>query len=58
MRGGDGGSLEDELCPDQIAGWTVQDAFAAVCPHFGNNRIKGLISGAGGDILLGKDAQK
>jgi hypothetical protein len=24
-------------------------------PHFGINRIKGLILGAGGDILLGQD---
>jgi hypothetical protein len=26
--------------------------------HFGINRIKGLILGAGGDILLGEDGQK
>jgi hypothetical protein len=45
------GLLEDELCPDQIAGWRIQYASPAVCPHFGNNRIKGLTSGAGGDII-------
>jgi len=28
------------------------------CPHDGNNRVKGLILGAGGDILLGQDGQK
>ena len=52
------GLLEDELCQDQIAGWRVQDASPAVCPHFGNNRINGLISGGGGDILSGEDGQK
>jgi hypothetical protein len=44
--------LEDELCPDQIRGWTIQDAFPAVGLHFGIDRIKGLIWGTGGDILL------
>jgi hypothetical protein len=55
---GCGGTLEDELCPDEIGGWTVQDASFACCTQFGNDRIKGLILGAGGDILLGQDGQK
>jgi hypothetical protein len=50
-RGGCGGSLEDELCPDEIEARTAKDASPAVCPHYGNNRRKGLILDAGGDIL-------
>jgi hypothetical protein len=45
------GLLEDELCPDEIEGWTIQNGSSPVCPHFGNNRIKGLTSGAGGDTV-------
>jgi len=51
---GCGGSLEDELCPEDIEGWPVQDASPAVCQHFGDNHIEGLILGAGGDMLSGK----
>jgi hypothetical protein len=29
-----------------------------LCPQYGNNRIKGLILAAGGDILLGQDCPK
>jgi len=42
----------------EFEGWRVQDASPAVCPHFGNNRIEGLILGAGGDILMGQAGQK
>src|SRR5271168_1959140 len=28
-HGGDGGSLEDEPCPDEIEGWILQDRFVA-----------------------------
>jgi hypothetical protein len=31
-----GGSLEDELCPDEVEGWTLQDASAAVLAHLGD----------------------
>ncbi len=52
------GLLEDELCPDEIERWHSQKAPYGVFGWFGNNRIKGLILGADGDMLVGKDAQK
>jgi len=36
----------------------VEDASLRSSRDFGNNRITGLILGAGGDILLGEDGQK
>jgi hypothetical protein len=36
----------------------VKSGSSAVRPRFGNRRMKGLILGAGGDILLGQDGQK
>jgi hypothetical protein len=53
-----GGSLEDDPCPDQIESWTVTEAAPALFRHLADNRIKGLILGADGDILLGQDGQK
>ena len=55
---GHGGALEDELCRDQIGGWTIQDGCSAGRLHFGVNGIKGLILGAGGGILLGQGGEK
>jgi hypothetical protein len=51
---GCGGSLEDELCPDEIEGWKVKDGSPSVLPHFGDNLLRGLILGAGGDKVVGK----
>jgi len=63
---GSAGLLEDELCPDEIEGWTAQDASRELFRYFGDDRvrglplglggelIKGLIVGAGGDIFSGK----
>jgi hypothetical protein len=38
-----GGSLEDELCPDEIEGWTPQDASLRYSTQLENNRVKDLI---------------
>jgi hypothetical protein len=37
--------LEDELYPYEIEAWADQEASPAVCPHFGDNGLKGLTSG-------------
>ena len=63
-----GGSLEDELCPDEIEAWTIHDVLPAVFPPFKfhsqglfeekDNGVNGLLLVCGGDILTNQGRQK
>ena len=50
-RGGCGSSLEDELCPYEIEGWTVKDTSPAVCRL---TLIKGYTSEPGAEHYVRK----
>jgi hypothetical protein len=45
------GLLEDELCPDEIVGWTIQGGPAVIAPAWESWVYGRLTLGAGGGIL-------